>query len=213
MLRIPPCSPEMESTASGIFRSFTSSPWRLAYGIIHTCIYLALIQVRHRLPNHGNKSEPTFSLIQRDLVATGSFLTGGGMPEKYQDEIEEIMRRAGEAAPTEPSKEVELLKAVQRGASPVRSTQEQLPPTEPSVQRRMPRLSPGKLLLAGFVVFLLGAFAWPPGIWIGLGMVVVAYLLFFVTPRSMSTEKWWRGKRMDEAQSPWDRVKNWLKSG
>ena len=135
------------------------------------------------------------------------------MPEKYQEEIEEIMRRAGEAAPTEPSKEVELLKAVQRGASPVRSTQEQLPPTEPSVQRRMPRLSPGKLLLAGFVVFLLGAFAWPPGIWIGLGMVVVAYLLFFVTPRSMSTEKWWRGKRMDEAQSPWDRVKNWLKSG
>lgn len=68
-------------------------------------------------------------------------------------------------------------------------------------------------MLAGFLVFVVGAFVWPPGIWIGLGMVAVAYLLFFVTPRSMSTEKWWRGKRMDEAQSPWDRVKNWLKSG
>jgi hypothetical protein len=135
------------------------------------------------------------------------------MTEKYQDEIEEILRRAGEAAPTEPSKEVELLKAVERGASSVRSTQEPLPETDPSVQRRMPRLSPGKLLLAGFLVFLVGAFAWPQGIWIGLGMVVVAYLLFFVTPRSMSSEKWWRGKRMDEIRSPWDRVKNWLKSG
>ena len=68
-------------------------------------------------------------------------------------------------------------------------------------------------MLAGFLVFVVGAFVWPPGIWIGLGMVVVAYLLFFVTPRSMSNEKWWRGKRMDEVQSPWDRVKNWLKSG
>jgi hypothetical protein len=133
------------------------------------------------------------------------------MTEKYQDEIEEILRRAGEAAPTETTEERE--RAVERGASSVRSTQEQLPPTDSSVQRRMPRLSPGKLLLAGIAVFLLGAFAWPPGIWIGLGMVVVAYLLFFVTPRSMSGEKWWRGKRMDEVKSPWDRVKNWLKSG
>ncbi|MBQ11360.1 MAG: hypothetical protein CMJ45_07415 [Planctomyces sp.] len=135
------------------------------------------------------------------------------MTEKYQDEIEEILRRAGEAAPTEPSKEVEQLKAVQRSASSVRSEQEEVPSTGPNVQRRMPRLSPGKFLLAGFLVFIVGAFAWPPGIWIGLGMVVVAYLLFFVTPRSMSNEKWWRGKRMDEIQSPWDRVKNWLKSG
>jgi hypothetical protein len=135
------------------------------------------------------------------------------MTEKYQDEIEEILRRAGEAAPTEPSEERERARAVEGGVSSVSSTQEQLPLPGPSVQRRMPRLSPGKLLLAGIVVFLLGAFAWPPGIWIGLGMVVVAYLLFFVTPRSMSGEKWWRGKRMDEIQSPWDRVKNWLKSG
>ena len=135
------------------------------------------------------------------------------MPEKYQDEIEEILRRAGEAAPTEPPEERERARAVERGASAVSSTRENLPPADPSVQRRMPRLSPGKLLLAGFLVFVMGAFVWPPGIWIGLGMVVVAYLLFFVTPRSMSNEKWWRGKRMDEVQSPWDRVKNWLKSG
>lgn len=135
------------------------------------------------------------------------------MPEKYQDEIEEILRRAGETPPSEPSQDGERKKAVERSASPVRSTREQLPPTGPSIQRRLPRLSPGKLLLAGFVVFIVGAFAWTPGIWIGLGMVVVAYLLFFVTPRSMPNEKWWRGQRMDDIKSPWDRVKNWLKSG
>ena len=135
------------------------------------------------------------------------------MTEKYQDEIEEILRRAGEAAPTEPSEERERTRVVDRSASSVRSTQEQLPPDGPSNQRRMPRVSPGNLLLAGFLIFLLGAFFWMPGIWIGLGMVVVAYLLFFVTPRSMSSEQWWRGRRMDEIQSPWDRIKNWLKSG
>ena len=137
------------------------------------------------------------------------------MPEKYQDVIEEILRRAGEAAPSEPSQEGEKERgrAVDRGPSPVRASRD-IPSTGSSNQRRLPRPSPGKLLLAGFVVFILGAILWPPGIWIGLGMVVVAYLLFFVTPRSISHEKRWRGRSVDQVQqSPWDRLKNWLKSG
>ena len=136
------------------------------------------------------------------------------MPEKYQDEIEEILRRAGESAPPQSSQEGEKERgrAVERVPSRVRASQES-PSDGPPIQRRLPRLSPGKLLLAGFVVFLLGAFFWAPGIWIGLGMVVVAYLLFFVTPRSISYEKRWRGRSVDVVQSPWDRLKNWLKSG
>ena len=138
------------------------------------------------------------------------------MPDKYQDEIEEILRRAGEATPSQPSQDGEgdRRRDVDRGPSPVRASRE-VPSTGPSNQRRWPRLSPGKLLLAGFVVFVMGALlGWTPGIWIGLGMVVVAYMLFFVTPRSKSHEKRWRGRSVDEApSSPWDRLKNWLKSG
>lgn len=138
------------------------------------------------------------------------------MPEKYQDEIEEILRRAGEAAPTEPSQEgdQDRGRATDRSSSSVRASRDTTTPAATSNRRSLPRLSPGKLLLAGIVVFLLSALlTWPPGIFIGLGMVIVAYLLFFVTPRSTSSEQWWRGRRMDEVRSPWDRIKNWLKSG
>ncbi len=72
-------------------------------------------------------------------------------------------------------------------------------------------MSPGKLLLAGLVIFIIGALTWEPGIWIGLAVLVVAYLLFFVKPRSISIEKRWRGQVIEDYQSPWARLKGWLK--
>ena len=132
------------------------------------------------------------------------------MPEKYQDEIEEILRRVGEVAPSDPPQERE--KADDRVTSPVRASR-QAPSPVYNYSRRWLRFSPGKLLLAGLAIFVLGALAWTPGIWIGLGILVAAYLLFFVKPRSMSQEKRWRGRSVEDYQSPWDRVKRWLKSG
>ncbi len=133
------------------------------------------------------------------------------MPEKYQDEIEEILKRAGEAPPSEPSQEGERTRAVERGPNPTRASQE-VPEPGPNYRWRLPRISPGKVMLAGAIVLITGIWFWPL-IWVGLALLAVSYLLFFVTPRSMSNEKWWRGQRMDEVKSPWDRIKNWLRSG
>jgi hypothetical protein len=50
-------------------------------------------------------------------------------------------------------------------------------------------------------------------VWIGLGLLAVAYLFFFITPRSVSYEKRWRGQPLDEGySSPWERFKRWLKN-
>ncbi len=128
------------------------------------------------------------------------------MPEKYQDEIEEILRKAGENPPANPSQ----VREDDRGTSAVGASG---PDPQPAsrYRSRWPRLSPGKLLLAGLVIFIIGALTWDPGIWIGLAVLVVAYLLFFVKPRSISIEKRWRGQVIEDYQSPWARLKGWLK--
>ena len=133
------------------------------------------------------------------------------MPEKYQDEIEEILKRVGEAPPSEQPQEGERRSVGDRGPRPIRASQE-APAAAPNYRWRLPRISPGKVMLTGAVVLIAGIWFWPL-IWVGLGLLAVSYLLFFVTPRSISYEKKWRGRSVDEVQSPWDRIKNWLKSG
>jgi len=133
------------------------------------------------------------------------------MPDKYQDEIEEILKRVGEAPPSEPSQEGERRSIVDRDPRPIRASQE-APAAAPNYRWRLPRISPGKVMLTGAIVLITGIWFWPL-IWVGLALLAVSYLLFFVTPRSISYEKKWRGRSVDEVQSPWDRIKNWLKSG
>ena len=128
------------------------------------------------------------------------------MPEKYQDEIEEILRKAGETPPANPGQ----VREDDRGPSAVGASRPDPQPAN-KYKGRWPRLSPGKLLLAGLVIFIIGALTWEPGIWIGLAVLVVAYLLFFVKPRSISIEKRWRGQVIEDYQSPWNRIKGWLK--
>ena len=72
------------------------------------------------------------------------------MPEKYKDEIEEILRRSGEAAPVEnaserpvaPEDSPELQDALNQGPQP---------------RRRRFAFSPGKIMLGGLVIFLIAA--------------------------------------------------------
>lgn len=131
------------------------------------------------------------------------------MPEKYQDEIEEILRRAGEVAPSDNAKEVER-------PSEDRSTllTDSQPAGSPKHGKlgRWPSITPGKIMLAGVIVFLVGITIFTPLIWVGLGMLVVAYLLYFVSPRAVSQEKYWRGRVVEERRTAWQRVKRWLRS-
>ncbi len=133
------------------------------------------------------------------------------MPEKYQDEIEEILRRAGEVSRSEPSKEQE--KAPEDKPARLRRTSSPSRSSGPATSRRWPSVSPGKLMLAGLIVLLVGFFTFWALIWVGLGMLVVAYLLFFVSPRSMSSyEKRWRGRPVEERRTAWQKLKRWLGS-
>jgi hypothetical protein len=129
------------------------------------------------------------------------------MPEKYRDEIEEILKKAGEAAlrrsPGEPEGCPEDRPRKVRPASPERR----------SVNPRWPSVTPGKMLLAGLILFVVAALlGLGPLIWVGLGLLVVAYLLFFITPRSIYYEKRWRGRSVDDGSpTAWDRFRRWLR--
>ena len=131
------------------------------------------------------------------------------MPEKYQDEIEEILRRAGEIVPSDTTKEVE--RPLEDRPTLLRDS----PPAGASKHAKLagwPSITPGKIMLAGVIVFLVGVVFFQLLIWVGLGMLVVAYLLYFVSPRSVSQEKYWRGRVVEERRTAWQRVKRWLRS-
>jgi len=61
-------------------------------------------------------------------------------------------------------------------------------------------------------VFVMGALWFSPLIWVGLAILVGAYLLFFVRPGSTSLEKRWRGRSMEEQSSSVDRLKKWIRN-
>ena len=134
------------------------------------------------------------------------------MPEKnqkYQEEIEEILRGLEEKAPATPPGE--------RG-KPLddlpRTSRQNYRYFQPGYSKgwNWALVSPGKLALLGLIILLLGAIWIRPLIWVGLGILAGAYLLFFVKPRSTSYEKRWRGQALESGPSPWERFKRWLKS-
>ncbi|MDA0264163.1 MAG: hypothetical protein O3A93_10375 [Chloroflexi bacterium] len=135
------------------------------------------------------------------------------MPDKYEQEIEEILKNAGEDALGEAAGESEKPledrpRAVRRAARPERA------PVSANSGRRWPTITPGKILMTGLMVFIITALLqiWVL-IWLGLALLVIGYLLFFITPRNIAMEKRWRGESIDDPpESPWDRLKRWLKS-
>ena len=130
------------------------------------------------------------------------------MPEKYQDEIEEILRRSGESAPVKPVGERERpLEDMPESYDSLRDLKQ----SGKGSTRLWPSLSPGKIMLGGLIIFVLGALWLGPLIWVGLTVLVVAYLLFFVKPGSSSMEKRWRGRSVEEEGTNVDRLKKWLK--
>ena len=131
------------------------------------------------------------------------------MPEKYQDEIEEILRRSGESAPVKSPGE--------RQQPP-----EDDPETYGSLRdikqsnrlsaRWWPLFSPGKVMLGGLIIFVIAAIlGFNPLIWVGLAILVGAYLFFFVKPGSTRLEKRWRGRSVEEEGSNGDQLKKWLR--
>ncbi|MEC9286751.1 MAG: hypothetical protein VX264_08350 [Chloroflexota bacterium] len=135
------------------------------------------------------------------------------MQDKYQQEIEEILKNAGEVAPEGSSRETE--KPLEDRPRAVRQAAEASRPAPSfSAKGRWPTVTPGKILMTGLLVFIVTALLqiWVL-VWVGLAMLVFGYLLFFITPRNISMEKRWRGESIEDVpESLWDRFKRWIKS-
>jgi len=135
------------------------------------------------------------------------------MQDKYQKEIEEILKNAGEIVPEEFGRERE--KPLEDRPRAVRQAVEADRPGPSLPHRgRWPTITPGKVLMTGLVVFIVTALLqiWLV-MWVGLALLVLGYLLFFVTPRNISMEKRWRGESIEDVpETLWDRFKRWIKS-
>jgi len=136
------------------------------------------------------------------------------MQDKYEKEIEEILKNAGEVVPEQSRSESE--KPLEDRPRAVRRAVEANKPemTYSPSTGRWPTITPGKILITGLVVFIVTALLqiWVL-IWVGLALLVFGYLLFFVTPRNINMEKRWRGESIEETPgSPWDWIKRWIKS-
>ena len=130
------------------------------------------------------------------------------MPDKYKEEIEEILRDLGETARPGGN---------QRSVKPPDDAPVASPPAPPDApvsrgRKFWPLVSPVKLAVVGLILLVVGAFWFRPAIWIGLGFLVGAYILFFVRPKPIHMDKRWRGQRMEDELSIWDRFVKWFKS-
>ena len=129
------------------------------------------------------------------------------MPDKnYLEEIEEILRKTEGETPTRSRRRTFRLF---RGLPAIR-------PSPPSWVRT---LSPSKLVIAGVVALVLAMIfravyrgLMAPFIWAGLGLFVLAYLYFLVSPSRPRYEKRWRGRPIeDEPASPWERLRRLIR--
>ena len=136
------------------------------------------------------------------------------MQDKYQKEIEEILKNAGEVAPEQSRSESEKpLEDRPRAAQRAAEANKPEVTYSPSAGG-WPTITPGKILITGLVVFIVTALLqiWVL-IWVGLALLVFGYLLFFITPRNINMEKRWRGESIETPPgSSWDRIKRWIKS-
>ena len=131
------------------------------------------------------------------------------MSDKYEIEIEEILKRAEDVLPKDRA----------RPQSQRTEPAEQTPgPLSRLTGGRKLKISAGKLMLISFglllLALILGATSLGfvlPLVVAGLVLFVIAYALFFVRPGSGSYEKRWRGRVIEENASPFERIKRWLK--
>ncbi len=138
------------------------------------------------------------------------------MPEKYQDEIEEILKGLESDAPSRPAHRSQpIIDDLPRPANEEAPLYRDQPRTVRGPRSPWRMVTPGRLALAGFAFLVLGLALSSIGlgwlVWLGLLGLAGAYLLFFVRPRPVNQEKRWRGRSIEsQGPSPWQRFRRWL---
>ena len=133
------------------------------------------------------------------------------MSNKYEKEIEEILKRAEDVLPKDRA-EPSTTETKDPGSRPLRRF----------TGGRGLKISAGKLMLASFALLLVAMILGASGVGqvvylviAGLILFVIAYALFFVRPGGSSSggyEKRWRGRVIEDRPPLWDRLKRWLRS-
>ena len=131
------------------------------------------------------------------------------MSEKYQREIEEILKQAGD-----------LKSTAKRGPKPPKGSFWRLIwlYVKRSLGGKVWSLSPGRIMLVAVSLLLAALIVRPIGFggfvapfaWTGLLLFIVAYAMFFVHPPKL--DKRWRGQSVEgEKKSWWDRFRRKIK--
>ena len=116
------------------------------------------------------------------------------MAQRYQKEIEEILDQVNAKVPA---------RKVADGGKALRKRQ------EPPRRTRFPLgISPVRLLIAGSLLLLVALVlrGSVPGVagpltWIGVGLFIATYVLFFLRP-ARPTELRWRGRKIEDDRFP-----------
>jgi len=128
------------------------------------------------------------------------------MSDKYQQEIEEILRQAEGVMPKD---------------RPRSGSAENKSGPAGKLFGRLPgggfKISAGKLMLTSLALLLLALVLGSAGVGVffllvaGLVLFVIAYVLLVVRPGAPVYEKRWRGRLIEERPSMWDRMRRWLR--
>ena len=133
------------------------------------------------------------------------------MSNRYEKEIEEILKNAGESTPTGTREETE--QPADDLPIPKRQPRQRRGPTAYGRGAGLPAITPGMVLLAGLMVLLVAVLVKvAPLVWVGLAMVAIGYVAHFMRPRSAPVQKYWRQRPLETPpQSAWDRLKRWMR--
>ena len=141
------------------------------------------------------------------------------MPEKYQDEIEEILKGIEGDGPVVPPRNSQPILDDLPAPAPGSEADREPGHSGAGPRSRWQSITPGKVALVGLALLLLGGVMGPVAgagwswlVWAGLVGLAAAYLLFFVRPRPVNQDKRWRGRSVESrGPSPWQRFKGWIK--
>ena len=132
----------------------------------------------------------------------------GSVPDRYQDEIEEILKGFSDNQESLPT---DTLSSSNDSSDSndywVNNATDDIRAKTPT-----PRITKTKIVLLAMAALLIGGFWFWPLIWIGLVLFGIAYLMFFLKPRQTHHLKYWRDKPLEEVPSSrWEKLTEWFR--
>ena len=132
----------------------------------------------------------------------------GSVPDRYQDEIEEILKGFSDNQESLPTNTLSSSNdSSDSNDYLVNNASDDIHAKTPT-----PRITKTKIVLLAMAALLIGGFWFWPLIWIGLVLFGIAYLMFFLKPRQTQQIKYWRDKPLEEVPiSRWGKLTEWFR--